>query len=108
VTGAEPSATLVQQLERLAAAGIRILPAGAIPNHIVLERDGFVALVRRSEEGFGGLGAPGLLTSRGIAMLVWEGEQAFFVSRQSRQPAEPEQVAALRRFSADLAGALES
>ncbi len=97
---------LSDQLERLAAAGIRLLPALEITNHYVFERGDYVALVERAGEGFGAVGSAGLLTGEGFAALVWRGGQAFFVRREFEQPASSDQVKGLRRFSEDLAAAL--
>jgi hypothetical protein len=61
-------------LEKLVAAGIQMIPA-EITSHFILERDGFVAFVERRqeverrEEGFGNIGAPGLMTERGFRRL---------------------------------------
>lgn len=97
---------LMEKLERLAASGIRLLPAHEIPTHFVLERDGYAALVERTEEGFGAIGSPGLLTEEGFAALVWRGEDAWFVRKGYSEAATPEQVQALRRFAGDLGSAL--
>ena len=98
---------LLERLERLAAASIRIL-AVDVPRHFVLERDGFAALVERTEPaGFGRIGAPGLLTEKGLAMLVWRGTDAWFVAHDFEQAATSEQIAAIRRFSADLHSTLK-
>jgi hypothetical protein len=93
---------VIAQLERLAAAGFQILPLEGLETHFVLERDGFVALVERKVDGFGGTGSAGLLTGKGFAALVWRGERAFFVGKGFEQAATVGQVAALRRFDADL------
>ena len=93
-------------IERLAEAGIQLLPAVELSTHYVFERDGFVALVERKGEGFGGIGAPGLLTDHGVAMLIWRGERAFFVSKGHEREASSVEVGALRSFGADLARAL--
>lgn len=95
------------KLARLAELGFQIIPIASFPHHFVLERGGFVVLVERSGEGFGGVGAPGLLTERGMAVLVWRGERAFFVAKGFEQEAAPAQVEALRRFGADLRAALQ-
>jgi hypothetical protein len=96
-------------LEKLAAAGIQIVPA-EITSHFILERDGFVAFVERrpdsSEAPFGNIGAPGLMTERGYAALIWRGDQAFFAGKGFEQPASAEQVQKLRAFAADLENAL--
>ena len=98
---------LAQKLEKLAAAGIQIIPA-EVTSHFILERDGFVSFVERREEAFGNIGTAGLMTERGFAALIWRGDQAFFVAKGLEQPALPEQVQQIRAFAADLAGALSA
>ena len=94
-------------LERLALAGIQLLPAVEITTHFVFERGGFVALVeRRPDGGFGGTGGSGILTGKGFAAAVRRGERWFFVAKEFEQQATAEQAEELRRFSADLKGAL--
>lgn len=93
-------------LERLAAAGVALIPAMEIDTHFVFERGGFVALVERRGDALGNLGTPGILTERGMAHLVWRGDQAFFVTRGWERAAEGEEVAALRRFAEDLKNCL--
>lgn len=102
---------IIAKLEKLAAAGIQIIPA-EITSHFILERDGFVALVERhidaiGEPSFGNIGAPGLMTERGFAALVWRGEQGVFVGKGFELPASQEQVQTLRAFAVDLTNALE-
>jgi hypothetical protein len=96
---------VIEKLESLASAGIQIIPA-EITSHFILERDGFVAFVERREDMFGNLGAPGLMTDRGFAALIWRGDQAFFVGKGFEQPATAEQVQKIRTFAADLGNAL--
>jgi hypothetical protein len=91
--------------EKLVAAGIQIIPA-EITSHFILERDGFVAFVERREDGFGNIGAAGLMTERGFGALIWRSDQAFFVGKGFEQPASPEQVELIRTFATDLANAL--
>jgi hypothetical protein len=93
-------------LERLAASGIQLLPALEITTYYVLERDGFVALVERAPDGFGGVGSSGILTGSGFAALVQRGEEYYFVAKGFEQEAQPAQVEALKRFSFDLKQAL--
>ena len=97
---------MTAKLERLVAAGIQLLPAVEITNHYVFERDGFVALVERRAEGFGGIGSAGRLTAKGIAPLVLRGTAPFFVAKGFDQPATAEEVDQIRRFQADLKYAL--
>lgn len=100
---------MTEVLEKLAAANIQLVPAG-IASHFIFERDGFVAFVERraepAENPFGNIGSPGLMTERGFAALVWRGEEAVFVGKGFEQAASTDQVAQIRRFAADLAGAL--
>jgi hypothetical protein len=96
---------VTDRLERLAAAGIQIIPA-EIASHFILERDGFVAFVERRAGDFGNAGAPGLMTERGFAALIWRGGQAFFVGKGIDQPASDDQVRKIRAFGADLDKAL--
>jgi hypothetical protein len=98
--------TLLAALEKLASAGIQIVPA-EITSHFILERDGFVAFVERREQGFGNIGAAGLMTEQGFAALIWRGDHAFFTGKGLEQPASPEQVQKLRAFASDLANALQ-
>jgi hypothetical protein len=91
--------------EKLVAAGIQIIPA-EVTSHFILERDGFVAFVERRENGFGNIGAAGLMTERGFGALIWRGDQSFFVGKGFEQPASPEQVQLIRTFADDLANAL--
>ena len=93
-------------LERLAMLHIQLLPAAEITNHFVLERNGFVALIQRTEHGFGNIGAPGLLTPRGFAALVWRGEKAVFAAKGFETPASEEQVKDLREFARDVETAI--
>jgi hypothetical protein len=97
---------VTEALERLAAAGIQLLPAFEITTHYVFERDGFVALVERTAEGFGDIGSAGLLTGSGFAALVRRGTRSYFIAKNFEQQASPEQVESLRRFSSDLKTAL--
>jgi hypothetical protein len=96
----------IGELERLAAAGIQLVLVPGVRTHFVFERDGFAALVERTAYGFGQIGSAGLVTPEGLAVLVWRGEQAFFVRKGFERPASPEEVAELRRFAQDLATAL--
>ncbi len=98
---------MMEKLQRLAAAGISMLPAGEISSHYVFARGSFVALVERLPDGFGSIGSAGLLSGCGMAVLVQRDGHEYFVSRQSKLEATPEQVSGLRSFASDLAGALQ-
>jgi len=95
------------RLEKLQAAGIQIISAG-VTSHFILERDGFVAFVERKGDEFGNIGAPGLMTEKGFAALVWRGGTAYFIARGFEQSATDEQVEKIRTFAGDLERALSS
>ncbi len=97
---------MIEQLKRLEAARIQLLPAGEIPTHYVLERDGFVALVQRAEDGFGQVGSPGLMTEHGFAALVWRAGKPLFVAKNIDLPADDRQVEGLRAFAEDVKTAI--
>ena len=95
------------QLEKLQAAGIQIISAG-VTSHFILERDGFVAFVERKGDEFGNIGAPGLMTEKGFAALVWRSGKAYFIARGFEQSATDEQVEKIRGFADDLERALSN
>jgi hypothetical protein len=95
------------QLEKLAAAGIQLFTPG-VQSHFILERDGFVAFVERKGDAFGNIGAPGLMTEKGFAALVWRRGKAYFIARGLEQPATDQQVEKIRAFADDLERALSS
>jgi hypothetical protein len=96
---------VIGRLEKLQAAGIQIISAG-VTSHFILERDGFVAFVERKGDDFGNIGAPGLMTEKGFAALVWRSGRACFIARGFEQPATDEQVEKIRAFADDLERAL--
>lgn len=98
---------ITETFERLVAAGIELLPGPGSGTHFLFAREGFGALVQRSGDGFGSIGAPGLMTDRGLAMLVWRGPEAWFVTKGYEGRAPDEHVAEMRRFARDLATALD-
>jgi hypothetical protein len=53
-------------------------------------------------------GSTGIMTENGIAYLVWRDGQPFLAAKGSETPATPEQVAAIEKFSRDLATALST
>jgi hypothetical protein len=101
-------ADLLAQLEAISQAGIDFLHLPRLSAHFAFARDGFVALVERRGEGFGSIGAPGLLTEKGFAPLIEQGGQWVFVVKDYSQPAAPDQIAAARRLVADLKRAIQS
>ncbi len=100
--------SILAKLERLAAFEIELVPVPGMGRHVVFARNGYASLVERRTDGFGQIGAAGLVTGGGFAALVWREERPWFVGRGFEQAASEEQVASLRRFAADLHVALES
>jgi len=88
----------------LASAGIQLLSETRA--YAMFARDNLVALVERTPEGYGTIGGTGVWTGRGLAYLVWREGRAFLAGKGFEQPASDEEVAAVRRFSADLKAAL--
>jgi hypothetical protein len=96
-------AKLLSQLERVADAGIQLLPLPQVATHYAFERGGFVILVEKRGEGFGGIGSPGLLAEAGFAPLV----DGRFVAKGWERKATADETAGMRQFLADLKAALK-
>ena len=90
--------------ESLRHANIQL--AAETAGHYLFTRDNCIALVERRDGTFGSIGSTGMLTGEGLAYLIWRDGQAFFKSKTAEVPAPAEQLAAVRQFSQDLAGAL--
>jgi len=99
-------AALLAKLERILAARIELVPDLDITTHYVFSRDGFAALVEKRDGQFGNVGAPGLVTEKGFAALMWRGKQGVFVGRGFELMATEDQVASIRAFDRDLNEAL--
>jgi hypothetical protein len=99
-------ARLLAQLERIAAAGIQLLPTPELPRHFVFERAGCAVLVERRDNEFGGIGSPGALTERGFEALVERPGGPAFVFKGDERPATPEQAETARALLRDLRQAL--
>ena len=82
--------------------GIEAAPVEGMARHVVFARGGYAALVERTADGLGRVGAAGLMTSTGLAMLMWREGKAYFVTKNGEQVATDEEVSALRSFSSDL------
>ncbi len=95
------------QLEKIAAAGIVLIPTPEVPTHFVFSRDGCVVLVERLGEGFGSIGSPGQLTERGgFAALVERDGVAWLVAKGQEWRAASGEAEAARRLFTDLRTAL--
>ena len=91
---------------RLESLNIRLMAEGA--GYCMFVRDGCLGMAPRiaNSAGFSGIGSTGMALDRGLAYLVWREETPFLVGRGFEEPASPEQVDLIRRFSADLQSAL--
>ena len=89
---------------KLALRNLQVLSEGR--SHTLFFRDRFIALVERTESGFGSIGSTGVLTEGGLSYLVWREGRALLVSKGSESEADAGLLEALRRFSDDLKAAL--
>lgn len=90
--------------ERLAGLNIQIAAEGS--KHFLFVRENCVALVERTEAGYGSIGSTGMMTESGLAYLIWRDGCALLAGKSGERPAEAAQVEAIRRFSEDLKTAL--
>lgn len=98
----------LSKFERLANLGFGAAGLPNIANHFMVERDGFAALISLVAGDLAEAGSAGIVTEGGLAVLVWRGEQPWFVMRGFERQATPTEVQALRQFSDDLKTALRS
>lgn len=90
--------------ERLASLNIQIAAEGQ--KHFVFVRENCVALVERTEAGYGSIGSTGMMTESGLVYLVWREQVPLLAGKFGERPAEAGEVEAIRRFSQDLKSAL--
>jgi hypothetical protein len=90
--------------DRLTGLNIQILAEAK--KHFLFAREMYVALVERTDEGFGSIGSTGVMTETGLAYLVWRGDRAVLVGKSGEHLADPQQVEAIRLFSNDLKSGL--
>jgi hypothetical protein len=94
---------LIAKLEKIAAAGIQLLPTPEVPSHFVFERGGCVVLVERRGGGFGAVGSPGLLVEQGgFAALVERSGQSWFVWKGGERQADPAEAQTARQLFTEL------
>lgn len=96
---------LLDKLERIAAAGISMLPS-PLEHHFVFTRDGMAVLVERRGEGFGGIGSPGRITANGFEPLVDDGGTRSFVFKGQRTAAQPQEADSARELLRTLKAVL--
>jgi hypothetical protein len=94
----------VSVAQRLASFHIQIAAEG--PKHFVFVRENCVALVERTDAGYGSIGSTGVMTESGLAYLIWRDRRPLLAGKSGERPAETAEVAAIRRFSDDLKTAL--
>ncbi|MBA3975203.1 MAG: hypothetical protein C0504_13425 [Candidatus Solibacter sp.] len=98
---------VLSKLQRIAEAGIGMLPVAELANHFIFTRDGMAVLVERRGEGFGGIGSPGRITERGFEPLISGGGREAFVFKGGEEAATAAEADAARRLLADLRPAIE-
>lgn len=98
---------LLAKLQRIAEAGIELLPVAEAPNHFVFTRGRMAVLVERRGEGFGGIGSPGRITERGFEPLIGSGGREMFVFKGREEAASAAEAGDARLLLADLRSALE-
>jgi hypothetical protein len=87
-------------LARLRSLNIQVSSEGA--EYCVFARDHCVAIAQ-VREGCVTVGSSGLMTEYGLSYLLWREGQPVLASHGGQEtPAAPEQVEAVRQFSADL------
>lgn len=88
-------------------ADLNIQLAAQARDYCVLVRGNCLALAQAAGETFTSVGASGTMTESGIAYLVWrEGLPMLAAHGGHEQPATPEELETIRRFSEDLKSAL--
>jgi len=91
-------------LARLASLNIQLLSEGA--EFCILARENCVAIVQVRPDAVA-VGSSGVMTESGLSYLVWREGRPLLASHGGVEtPAAPEQVEAVRQFSADLKQAL--
>ena len=80
------------------------------PNVSIYFRENCIAAVGAGASGGPSVnqGSTGIMTENGIAYLVWRDGQPYLAAKGSETPATTEQVAAIEKFSRDLATALST
>ena len=96
------SPALISQLERLAAAGVQMIPVPELAAYFVLEREGCVVLVERRGEGFGAVGSPGVLLEGGFAALVSRDGKDWLIGKGETRAPSGGEASAARRLYRDL------
>ena len=84
-------------------ADLNIQLAAQARDYCLFVRGNCLALVQAAGESFTSIGASGMMTESGIAYLVWrEGRPVLAAHGGHEQPATPEELETVRRFSEDL------
>jgi hypothetical protein len=98
----DPSA----QLQALVEAGFSLETFERYPRAVGAVRDGCIALFEVGADGLRMIGQPGWRMGEVMGLLVERGGRQVFQYKAEVIEATPERLAALRRFTAELAGLL--
>jgi hypothetical protein len=93
-------------LQRIYLAGFDLQTFDRFPKCVGVVRDGCVALLVPSTDGFQMLGTPGWRLGEAIGVLVEAGGRQVFQAKNEIVEATPERLELLSRFRADLSGLL--
>jgi len=93
----------IKTLQRLLASGFQFVPMERITRHVVVEKDGFIALLDPAEGKLKLFGQVGYRVGDGIGMLVEQGRQHSFVWKKQSIPATPVLLSACSRVKKELA-----
>ena len=86
---------------------LRIQLAAQGKDYCMFLRENCVALAQFRDGAFTSIGSSGMMTEKGLAYLFWnEGRPMLAAHGGAQIPAGPDQVEAIRSFSADLETAL--
>jgi hypothetical protein len=72
----------------------------------VLAREHCMAVVELSATGAVSIGSTGIMTTAGLAFLLWRDGKAYLAAKGNETQADAAQVESIRRFSADLKSTL--
>jgi len=93
----------ITTLQHLLDAGFRFVMMERITRHVVVEKDGFIALLDPSGGNLRIFGQVGYRIGDGIGMLIERGGEQAFVWKNDSVPATPELLTAHSQVKKELA-----
>jgi len=89
-------------LQKLLKAGFQFAAIEHVARHIVMEKDGFIALLDPADGQLHVFGQMGYRVGDGIGMLIEQGARRAFVWKKESVEATPELLSAYRRVKNEL------